>query len=84
MAQIKIGEGEEPSAYTNHVMVRMTKSGTFQVSGSSNINGIPEHIFSRHFPVMQEAMQAALKWASEDNINDIDLQPKTFLFWQLL
>ncbi len=71
MAEIKIGKGEEPSEYTNHVMVRMSRTGTYQVSGASNRKGVPEHLLSRHFPTMNEAMVVATKWAAEQDIRDI-------------
>ena len=72
MAEIKIGKGEEPSDYTNHVMVRMSPAGTYQVSGASNVKqGAPEYFLSRHYRNMAEAMEIASEWAVEQGIRDI-------------
>ena len=69
MAEIlRIKAGEEPSPYTNHVLVEQTAEATFRGSGASNKGGTPDYFAPPHKKDLDAMLEVAKAWADEQGI----------------
>lgn len=69
MAEIlKINAGEEPSPYTNHVLVEQTAAATFRGSGASNKDGALDYFAPPHKNDLADMLKVATAWADEQDI----------------
>ena len=69
MAEIlKIKAGEEPSLYTNHVLIEQTISYSFRGTGASNKHGEPDYFVRPNMHDLSAMLKAAVGWADDHQI----------------
>lgn len=78
MAEIlKIKTGEEPSPYTNHVLVEQTAENTFRANGVSNKSGHPDYFAPPHMRDLGAVLKVATAWADDQGIHFIHVRIQT-------
>lgn len=71
---LKSKTGEEPSGYTNYVLVEQTTAGTYRANGTSNAGGAPDYSAPPEKKDLAEMLKVAVAWADSHGIHFARIQ----------
>ena len=75
MAEIlRIKAGEEPSIYTNHVLIEQTATSSFRGTGCSNMHSEPDYFVPPNMRDLSVMLKAAAGWADDHLIHFIHVR----------